>query len=218
MKFRRTKHEGSATETAGPSGLLPGSTSEAPSGPSSGGEETDAPSLNEGISADELALVEEREREVRALEAKPSRKLEVLIAITLVILSTGGIIASGLISLRTETGGIDPRWWPTVLCVITLVLALMLTVVSLTRPPFDREDLEVTNRGGWYRLVWTIILSALFVVAWTLSGNFVIPAMLLLVILMWIYDGRGWKALVIYPVGMIVGIYLLFHTLLKVPL
>lgn len=218
MKFRRTKLEGSATEAAGPSGLLSTGASETPPGASSRGEETVAPSLNEGISAEELALVEEREREVRALEAKPSRKLEVSIAITLVILSVGGIIASGLISLRTETGGIDPRWWPTVLCVITLVLSLMLTVVSLTRPPFDREDLEVTNRGGWYRLVWTIILSALFVVSWTLSGNFVIPAMLLLVILMWIYDGRGWKALVIYPVGMIVGIYLLFHTLLKVPL
>lgn len=206
MKFRRTKQEGSAADAAEPSGL------------SSGDGETAVPSLNEGISAEELALVEEMEREVHALEAKPSRKLERLIAISLVVLSSGGIIASRLIAVRTETGGIDPRWWPTVICVLTLGLSLLLTVVSLTKPPFDREDLEVTNRGGWYRLMWTIIFSALYIVAWTLSENFVIPSVLLLVILMWTYDGRGWKALVIYPVVTVTGIYLLFHTLLKVPL
>jgi hypothetical protein len=203
VKLRRTKQEGSAATTAGPSGSA---------------DETLVPSLNVGISAEELALVEEMEREVAALQARPSRKLERGIAITLVVLSVIGILGSRAMEVRTETGGVDPRWWPTVMCGVSLALSLLLTVVSFTKPPFDREDLEVTNRGGWIRLMWTVILSALYIVVWTLTENFVIPSVVLLVALMWIYDGRGWKALVIYPIATVAFIYLLFHTLLKVPL
>jgi len=94
----------------------------------------------------------------------------------------------------------------------------MLIVVSITKPPFDREDLEVTNRAGWQRLIWTIILSVLYIMAWTLSGNFVVPSVVLLVLLMWVNDGRGLKALVFYPILTVTFIYLLFHTLLRVPL
>lgn len=206
MKLRRSKQEGSPVTSAEPSGR-----------PDSD-DVTPAPSLNEGISAEELALVEAMEREVAELQARPSRKLERAIALSLVALSLLGIIGSRLIAVRTETGGVDPRWWPTVICGLSLALSLLLTVVTFTRPPFDREDLEVTNRGGWFRLAWTVVLSALFIVAWTLTGNFVIPAVLLLAVLMWVYDGRGWKALVIYPVVTVLFIYLLFHTLLKVPL
>jgi len=206
VKLRRNKQEGSAATAAGPSGR-----------PESDGA-THTPSLTEGISVEELALVEEMEREVAALQAKPSRKLEVAIALSLVALCVLGIIGSRLIAVRTETGGIDPRWWPTVMCGVALALSLLLTVIAFTRPPFDREDLEVTNRGGWVRLAWTIVLSALYIVAWTLTGNFVIPSVILLAALMWVYDGRGWKALVIYPIVTVAGIYLLFHTLLKVPL
>jgi hypothetical protein len=54
--------------------------------------------------------------------------------------------------------------------------------------------------------------------AWTLSGNFVVPSVVLLVLLMWVNDGRGLKALVFYPILTVTFIYLLFHTLLRVPL
>lgn len=206
MKLRRNKLEGSAATAAGPSRR-----------PESDGV-THATSLTEGVSPEELALVEEMEREVAALQAKPSRTLEQAIALSLVVLSVLGIIGSRLIGVRTETGGIDPRWWPTVMSGSTLALSLLLTVIAFTRPPFDREDLEVTNRGGWIRLVWTMVLASLYIVAWTLSGNFVIPSVILLAVLMWVYDGRGWKALVVYPIVTVAGIYLLFNTLLKVPL
>jgi hypothetical protein len=206
VKLRRNKQDGSAATAAGPSGR-----------PESDGV-THTPSMTEGISAEELALVEQMEREVSALQAKPSRKLEIAIALSLVVLCLLGILGSRLIAVRTETGGIDPRWWPTVMCGVALALSVLLAVIAFTRPPFDREDLEVTNTGGWVRLAWTIVLSTLYIVAWTLSENFVIPSVILLVALMWVYDGRGWKALVIFPVATVAGIYLLFHTLLKVPL
>lgn len=204
MKSRRNKQDGSAATAAGPSRPADAVTR--------------TPSLEEGISAEELALVEEMEREVSALQARPSRKLEVAIALGLVLLCVAGLIGSRLIGVRTETGGIDPRWWPTVMCGIALALSILLAVIAFIRPPFDREDLEVTNHGGWIRLAWTIVLSALYIVAWSVTGNFVIPSVILLVALMWVYDGRGWKALVIFPVATVAGIYLLFHTLLKVPL
>jgi hypothetical protein len=206
VKLGRRKEEGSAAEAAEPSGR-PGSDTS-----------THVPSLTEGISAEELALVEQMEREVAELQAKPSRKLEVGIAIGLVVLSAAGVLASRGLGVRTETGGVDPRWWPTVICALSLVLSVALLIVALTRPPFDRDDLEVSNRGGWYRLTITLVVLALYMVAWTLSGNFVIPSVLLLVVLMWVYDGRGWKALLVYPIATIAFIYLLFHTLLRVPL
>jgi hypothetical protein len=206
MKLGRRKEEGSAAAVAEPSGR------QAP------GASTHVPSLTEGISAEELALVEQMEREVAELQAKPSRRLEVGIAIGLVVLSAGGLLASRALGVRTETGGVDPRWWPTVICGLSLLLSVWLLVVVLVKPPFDRDDLEVTNRGGWYRLGITLVVLALYVVAWTLSQNFVIPSVLLLVVLMWVYDGRGWKALLVYPIATIAFIYLLFHTLLKVPL
>ena len=174
--------------------------------------------MSDGISAEELALVEEMEREVAALHAKPSRKLELAIAIGLVLLSTVGVIASRAVGVRTETGGVDPRWWPTIITVISLVLSLLLLVFAFTKPPFDRDDLEVSNRGGWYRLTVTMILSALYIVAWTISENFVVPSAIFLAAMLWFYEGRGWKALVVFPVITTVFLYLLFHTLLKVPL
>lgn len=206
MKLHRAKPEGSPVNAAEPF-RRPDSD-----------EQTAVPTLTEGITAEELALVEEMEREVAALQAKPSRKLERGIGITLVVLSIAGLIGSRVVTVRTETGGVDPRWWPTVICAAALALSLMLIVVSITKPPFDREDLEVTNRAGWQRLIWTIILSVLYIMAWTLSGNFVVPSVVLLVLLMWVNDGRGLKALVFYPILTVTFIYLLFHTLLRVPL
>lgn len=191
---------------------------EEPSRPPGSEEETIKHSLVEGISAEELALVEEMEREVAALRAKPSRKLERGIGITLAAFSIAGLIGSRAVTVRTETGGVDPRWWPTVICAVMLVLSLSLIVVSLTRPPFDREDLEESNRDGWQRLIWTIILAALYIVAWTLSENFLVPSVVLLVLMMWVNDGRGLKALVFFPIGTVTLIYLLFNTLLRVPL
>lgn len=176
------------------------------------------PSLTEGISVEELALVEEMEREVAGLQAKPSRKLEKATAISLAVLSTVGVIASRAIAVRTETGGVDPRWWPTIICAISLALSILLVVFAFTKPPFDRDDLETSNRGGWYRFAVSIILSTLFIIAWTLSENFVVPTAILLAALLWLYEGRGWKALVLFPVLTTTFIYLLFHTLLKVPL
>lgn len=206
MKLRRNEQKGSTVKAGEPSWA---STSE---------EETFAPSLAEGISVEELALVEKMEREVGALHAKPSRKLEWAIAIILVLLSIVGIIGSRTITVRTETGGVDPRWWPTVIFALMLALSFLLAFIAYTKPPFDREDLEVTNRGGWDRLIWTTIFLTLYIVAWTLSENFAVPSVVLLAVLMWVYDGRGWRALVIYPVVTVTFISLLFHTLLKVPL
>lgn len=206
MKLRRAKPEGSSVNAAEPSRRL------------ESGEQKDSKTLTEGISADELALVEEMEREVAALQAKPSRKLERGIGITLTVLSAAGLIGSRAIMVRTDTGGVDPRWWPTLICSLALALSLMLVGVSLTKPPFEREGLEVTNHDGWLRLLWTIILSVLYIVAWTVSENFVVPSVILLVAMMWVNDGRGLKALVFYPIGTVMGVYLLFHTFLRVPL
>lgn len=133
-------------------------------------------------------------------------------------LSLLGYFGAQSIAVANETDGIDPRWWPANICLVAIALSLMLLVVSLCRPPFDRDDLEPLSEGGWFRLFATLLLATAFVIAWQLTENFVIPCALLLAALVWVYSGRGWKTLVLFPIITSVSIYLLFHTLLKVPL
>lgn len=205
MRSRRGP-EGASAKAKGPSGPVPSE------------QETPAPSLTEQLSEEELASVERIERETATRVAKPSRKLEKTIALTLVGLSILAIIGSRSIVVTHDTAGFEPRTWPTIISALALAMSVMLVFVVFTRPPFERDDLETTSRRGWYRFATTILLSAVFVVAWQLSGNFVVPCAVLLAILVWVYDGRGWKALLAFPVLLTAFIYVLFHTVLRIPL
>ncbi|WP_052436505.1 tripartite tricarboxylate transporter TctB family protein [Georgenia sp. SUBG003] len=121
------------------------------------------------------------------------------------------------IEVRNETGGIDPRWWPELLGAAGLALGVLLLVVAILRPPFNRDDLEAATRQGWLRVGIAVGLSIAFVLLWPVIG-FLVATPVFLVVATYVFGGRGWKTLVLFPVLMTAGIYLLFHTLLKVPL
>ena len=111
----------------------------------------------------------------------------------------------------------DPRFWPTLLSLFAGALSAALLLIALLRPPFDRSDLEASNRRGATRLVVALVVAILYVVLWQLAGYLVATA-LFLAALLWVFGGRGWKTLIIFPVVTTAFTYLLFHTLLKVPL
>lgn len=149
--------------------------------------------------------------------AQPSRRMEIVVAVVGLVVGLGGILLARGVELRAETGGIDPRWWPSVLSIGSAALAAALLVVALLRPPFDRSDLERVSDGGWRRLLLAAVIAAGYVAAWQLVG-YLAATVVFLALLVWVFGGRGWKTLVLFPVLTTAFTYLLFHTLLKVPL
>ncbi len=151
------------------------------------------------------------------LAAASSRRLELVTAVVALVLSVGGYILAQGIELRAETGGVDPRWWPTLLSLVAGVLSLVLLLIAILRPPLDRSDLEASNRQGWVRLGAAMVIAILFIILWQLAG-YLLATPLFLAALLWVFGGRGWKTLILFPVITAASTYVLFHTLLKVPL
>lgn len=149
--------------------------------------------------------------------AAPNRAMEITVAVVGLVAGLAGILLARGVELRAETGGIDPRWWPTVLSIGSAALSAALLVVALVRPPFDRSDLERVSAGGWRRLLLAVVIAAGYVAAWQAVG-YLVATVVFLAILVWVFGGRGWKTLILFPVLTTGFTYLLFHTLLKVPL
>lgn len=148
--------------------------------------------------------------------APTSRRLEVGSALGALVFLGALAFLARRIELRTETGGIDPRWWPELLGTVGVVLAVALLVVSVVRP-VSREDLEASTRTGFVRVGITIALTVAYLVAWPLVG-FLAATPVFLLALTVVFGGRGWRVLLLFPVLLTAFIYLLFNTLLEVPL
>jgi hypothetical protein len=142
--------------------------------------------------------------------------LEVASALVALVVLGGVAFLARRIEVRTETGGIDPRWWPELLGTVGVCLAVALLVVVLARP-LDRGELEATTREGFVRLAVTVAITAAYLVLWPMLGFLVVTPILLLALLV-VFGGRGWRGLIGFPVLTTAFVYLLFHTLLEVPL
>jgi len=159
----------------------------------------------------------------------PSRTMEILVPLIALVLMAGFLFWAGQIELRREVGPgqIDARFWPTVLGWAGVVIAGWRLAVVLRSAPDDRDDLERVQEGGPRRLLLTLVASVAFVALWNLRSVvaagfelriFPYAAAVALVGLTWLYGGRGWKALVLFPVATTALIYVLFHSLLRIPL
>ncbi|KKC38113.1 hypothetical protein WH87_10940 [Devosia epidermidihirudinis] len=151
------------------------------------------------------------------LAARPSRRLEIVIAVTALVLSVTAIVLSQNIYLRMGAGGLDPKWWPTVLSSIAAGLSAILVGFALFGPTVSRGDLESVADGGWQRMLLALALSALYVFAWAQIG-YIVPTIIYLAALLWLFGLRAWKGLVLFPLITTGFIYGLFHTMLRVPL
>lgn len=151
------------------------------------------------------------------IAARPSRPLEIVIAVTALALSVVAIILSQNIYLRMGGGGLDPKWWPTVLSSIAAGLSTILVGFALFGPTISRGDLESVPKDGWPRMLVALALSALYVFAWSFVG-YVVPTAIYLFALLWLFGLRAWKGLVIFPLVTTAFIYGLFHYMLRVPL
>jgi Tripartite tricarboxylate transporter TctB family len=149
--------------------------------------------------------------------ARPSKRIEIAGAGIALLGFAVLIVLSRAIDVRRETGGVDPRWWPQLLGALGVVLSLVLLVRAVTRPPLARGDVQEATRDGRLRTVLTVALAALYIVTWPLAG-FLVTTPVFLLAGTYLFGGRGWKALLVFPAALTASIYLLFNAALEVPL
>jgi len=75
---------------------------------------------------------------------------------------------------------------------------------------------SATRQGAW-RLATMLASIAGYGVLWYFV-DFRVSTAILFVALTWLGGGRGWKALILFPIGVTAILYLLFGVLLRVPL
>lgn len=161
--------------------------------------------------------------------APASRALEIVFGVVALALSAGYLFLTTQISLRREAapGQIDARFWPTVIAVTAVVIAVAILAMALTRPAPGREDLERIQPGGYIRVIATLVITGAFVALWSLSTVilfgyrievFPIAAAVLMAALMLLYGHRRWVSLVIYSASVTAFVYVVFGMLLRIPL
>lgn len=161
--------------------------------------------------------------------AAPSRPLEIVFAVVALAVAAGYLALGVQIPLRREAaaGQIDARFWPMVIGVSAVVVAVLLLVVALTRPAANRDDIERIQPGGEMRMVATLAITLAFIGLWSLGSVilfgyrievFPIAAGLLMASLMLVYGHRRWLSLIIYSVAVTAFVYVVFGMLLRIPL
>ncbi|WP_309126974.1 tripartite tricarboxylate transporter TctB family protein [Microbacterium sp.] len=161
--------------------------------------------------------------------AASSRPLEIAFAAVALAIAAGYLALSVQIPLRREAspGQLDARFWPTVIGVSAVVVAVLLLVIAISRPAPGREDIERIQRGGILRVGLTLAISIAFIALWSLGSVilfgyrievFPVAAGLLMASLMLVYGHRRWLSLVIYSAAVTAFVYVVFGMLLRIPL
>lgn len=161
--------------------------------------------------------------------AAASRPLEIAFALVSLAVASGYLVLATQIELRREAGPgqIDARFWPMVIAVTAIAIAIALLVVAVTRPVPGRDEIERIQPGGVKRVLATLALAGGFIAVWSLSTVvlfgyrievFPIAAAVLMAALMLVYGHRRWLSLVIYTVSLTAFIYVVFGMLLRIPL
>lgn len=161
--------------------------------------------------------------------ATASRPLEIAFAVVALAFTAGYLFLATQIPLRRAAapGQIDARFWPLVIGVTGVVIAIALLAVALTRPAPTREDLERIQPGGILRVIATLVIAGAFIAVWSLGSVilfgyrvevFPVACAMLMAALMLLYGHRRWLSLVIYSVSVTAFVYVVFGMLLRIPL
>ncbi len=150
-------------------------------------------------------------------EAAPSPVMEKAVAAGSLLLGLAMLVGARSIHVRAETGGLDPRAWPTGIAIGVLVAAGWVTFNALTHRRGER-DVDRSTRRGWAQVAITVALTALVLVLWQLGLSFLLLGGLYLVALNWVYGLRTWRSLLLFPAVIVVILYVVFMLVLGVRL
>lgn len=151
------------------------------------------------------------------LMARPSRLMEQAFATFAIAVGLAVLLGARNIEVRNETGGIDPRWWPSVIGVAIIVTAVWTTFNAFTGRRAEREVEAATSSGRRHVLV-VIVLTAIALGVWYAGLSFLVIAPVYLIALNWVLGVRDLKSVIAFPAFITAFLYLVFHLLLKVPL
>ncbi|MGZ0211850.1 MAG: tripartite tricarboxylate transporter TctB family protein [Actinomycetales bacterium] len=110
----------------------------------------------------------------------------------------------------------SPRWWPQSLGTVITLLSAGVLVKDIIRPGLP-DDVESATRTGFIRIAAVFAAIAAYAVVWYFVA-FPVATSLLFAALIFVLGGRGWKALIVFPLVCTGVLYTLFGLLLKVPL
>lgn len=149
--------------------------------------------------------------------AAPSPTLERIAAAAVIVVGAAMLVGARAIVLRNETGGIDPRWWPTAVALGILAAGVAMAFNALTGRCGER-DVAPAQRSGWPQMLLTVAGLVVVLVLWEVGVSFLVLGPLYLVGLNWVYGLRSWRSLLLFPAVVGALLYLVFQLLLTVPL
>ncbi|MFV0407596.1 MAG: tripartite tricarboxylate transporter TctB family protein [Propioniciclava sp.] len=149
--------------------------------------------------------------------AAPSPTLERIAAAAVIVVGAAMLVGARAIVLRNETGGIDPRWWPTAVALGILAAGVAMAFNALTGRRGER-DVAPAQRSGWPQMLLTVAGLVVVLVLWEVGVSFLVLGPLYLVGLNWVYGLRSWRSLLLFPAVVGALLYLVFQLLLTVPL
>ncbi|MEV8253222.1 tripartite tricarboxylate transporter TctB family protein [Rhodoglobus sp. NPDC076762] len=114
------------------------------------------------------------------------------------------------------TTSFSPRWWPQSLGALIVLLSAAVLLKDIVRPG-DPDDMESATRIGFGRVAAVFGAIAAYAVVWYFVA-FPVATSLLFAALIFVLGGRGWKAIIVFPLVCTGVLYTLFGLLLKVPL
>lgn len=135
-------------------------------------------------------------------------------------LAVGGtvlLLTQGIAEPDIATG-LSPRWWPGILGGIICLLSIGVAIKDQVAPAGRSDDeLMPPTKLGMIRVASVIAAAFGYGVLWYFL-DFRIATFVLVAGLAFIIGGRGWRALLFFPVVVSFTLYALFVLLLKVPL
>lgn len=149
--------------------------------------------------------------------ATTTQRAEIIIALVALAMSAFALYLSRNMYLRLDLGGINPRWWPTILSIGAIILSINMLTMAFFSKSYVRDDLEASHRDGWLRMLQALVFSVLYVFAWSNIG-YVISTFIYLIVILWVFGLRSGKGLILFPLITTAFIYGMFHYMLRVPL
>lgn len=146
-----------------------------------------------------------------------SPTMEKLTAAVVTVFGLAMLVGARGIVVRNETGGVDPRWWPTVIAVGIIACGVWMTFNAFRGVAIERT-VDESSRQGWTQVGITVGGLAVVLVLWHFGVNFLALGPLYLVAMNWVYGLRRWTTLLLFPAIIAALLYVVFMFLLKVPL
>lgn len=170
-----------------------------------------APVGERAVAMTETTLPEEAPEEV----VQSTRLREVLTGAGVLLVGATVLLLAQQLPGAQANGEFGARWWPSLIGGAIALLGLAVAVVGALRPPARGcEDASATGVGQLAAILGMIVA---YGVAWQFA-HFLLVTPLLIVGIMAVLGGRGWRSLLLVPVLVTATLYGVFGLLLRVPL